>query len=262
MLYAPGVEPSHVAEEPVEMQRTGTSAADYRRLILAADRRAFPRDLSARHRGPPPTTGRSSSTRRVLRNQFEVAFGRSMLFGNGLSALMTLMGISARSSALHPGSAVPERRTPGRRVGGLARLFRRTRRRLHAARSRAAPALRPAARASGVFADGDALLAAARHRAGQPDQPGDRPAPGEDGDVAGYRRRADRRGWSARCCCRQIIEIAIPWPLPLRAAVAAAVLLPTRRAARDAAAGRDAPARRAARRTSSHGAGASTARFR
>jgi predicted membrane-bound spermidine synthase len=30
-----------------------------------------------------------------LRNQFDVAFGRSMLFGNGLSALLTLMGISA-----------------------------------------------------------------------------------------------------------------------------------------------------------------------
>jgi hypothetical protein len=30
-----------------------------------------------------------------LRDQFRVAFGRSMLFGNGLSALLTLMGISA-----------------------------------------------------------------------------------------------------------------------------------------------------------------------
>ena len=32
-----------------------------------------------------------------LANQFDVAFGRSMLFGNGLSALLTLMGISGRS---------------------------------------------------------------------------------------------------------------------------------------------------------------------
>src|SRR5262249_37754686 len=30
-----------------------------------------------------------------LKNQFEVAFGRAMLFGNGLSALMTLLAISA-----------------------------------------------------------------------------------------------------------------------------------------------------------------------
>src|SRR5262249_4758730 len=29
-----------------------------------------------------------------LEDQFQVAFGRSMLFGNGLSALLTLMGIS------------------------------------------------------------------------------------------------------------------------------------------------------------------------
>src|SRR6185295_9025724 len=29
-----------------------------------------------------------------LRDQLQVAFGRSMLFGNGLSALLTLMGIS------------------------------------------------------------------------------------------------------------------------------------------------------------------------
>src|SRR5205823_11108506 len=30
-----------------------------------------------------------------LEDQFQVAFGKAMLFGNGLSALMTLMGISA-----------------------------------------------------------------------------------------------------------------------------------------------------------------------
>ena len=33
-----------------------------------------------------------------IQDQFHIAFGRSMLFGNGLSALMTLMAISARSS--------------------------------------------------------------------------------------------------------------------------------------------------------------------
>ncbi len=94
ILYAPGVEPSHVAEEPAEMQRNGTSAADYRRLILTADRERFletyPLDVRATTDDRPFFF---HTTR--LANQFEVAFGRSMLFGNGLSALMTLMGISA-----------------------------------------------------------------------------------------------------------------------------------------------------------------------
>src|SRR5436190_4289173 len=34
VLYAPGAPPSQGTEDPVEMQRTGTGAADYRRLIL------------------------------------------------------------------------------------------------------------------------------------------------------------------------------------------------------------------------------------
>ena len=94
MLYAPGVEPPLVIQEPIEMQRMGTSAADYRRLILAADREAFhasyPLDVRATDDDRPFFF---HTTR--LRNQFQVAFGRSMLFGNGLSALLTLMGISA-----------------------------------------------------------------------------------------------------------------------------------------------------------------------
>jgi hypothetical protein len=76
------------------MERTGTSAADYRRLILAADRERFiatyPLDIA------PTTDDRPfffHTTR--LRDQLDVAFGRSMLFGNGLSALLTLMGMSA-----------------------------------------------------------------------------------------------------------------------------------------------------------------------
>lgn len=94
MLYAPGVEPPLVIQEPIEMQRMGTSAADYRRLILAPDREAFhssyPLDVRATDDDRPFFF---HTTR--LRNQFQVAFGRSMLFGNGLSALLTLMGISA-----------------------------------------------------------------------------------------------------------------------------------------------------------------------
>ncbi len=94
ILYAPGVEPSSDTSEPVEMMRSGTSVADYRKLILAADRDAFidayPLDIR------PTTDDRPfffHTTR--LANQFQTAFGRSMLFGNGLSALLTLFGISA-----------------------------------------------------------------------------------------------------------------------------------------------------------------------
>jgi hypothetical protein len=67
---------------------------DYARLILAGDRDAFfaahPRDLRATTDDRPfffHTT--------KLKDQVSVAFGRSMLFGNGLSALMSLMAISA-----------------------------------------------------------------------------------------------------------------------------------------------------------------------
>jgi hypothetical protein len=94
VLYVPGVSRPTSHADPVEMQRTGTTADDYRRLILAPNRRQFiaeyPLDIT------PTTDDRPfffHTTR--LRNQLDVAFGRSMLFGNGLSALMTLMGISA-----------------------------------------------------------------------------------------------------------------------------------------------------------------------
>jgi hypothetical protein len=94
VLYAPGV-PSSVGpwSEPPEMQRTGTSTADYQRLILAEDPAAFQESYPLDIR--PTTDDRPfyfHTTR--LGNQFDVAFGRSMLFGNGLSALLTLMGIS------------------------------------------------------------------------------------------------------------------------------------------------------------------------
>ena len=94
VLYAPGLPAAASAEDPIEMQRTGTSAADYRRLILTSDRRQFlssyPLDESATTDDRPFFF---HTTR--LRDQLQVAFGRSMLFGNGLSALMTLMAISA-----------------------------------------------------------------------------------------------------------------------------------------------------------------------
>ena len=94
VLYAPGLDSGSEDASPVEMQRTGTNAGDYRRLILAEDRDAFiasyPLDIAATTDDRPFFF---HTTR--LRDQFNVAFGRSMLFGNGLSALLTLMGISA-----------------------------------------------------------------------------------------------------------------------------------------------------------------------
>ncbi|MBI2186397.1 MAG: hypothetical protein HYU37_04655 [Acidobacteria bacterium] len=99
LLYAPGVPPASPRDEPVEMRSTGTSAADYARLILAPDRKRFieryPVDISATTDDRPFFF---HTTR--LRDQFGVAFGRSMLFGNGLSALLTLMGISLLLVAL------------------------------------------------------------------------------------------------------------------------------------------------------------------
>jgi hypothetical protein len=93
VLYLPGVAPDPIGSEVVEMRRAGTSAADYSRLILAPDREqylnAYPQDIRATTDDRPFFF---HTTR--LRNQFDVAFGRSMLFGNGLSALLTLFGIS------------------------------------------------------------------------------------------------------------------------------------------------------------------------
>ena len=51
-----------------------------------------------------------------LANQFDVAFGRSMLFGNGLSALLTLMGISGTLVVLFV--LVPLALAGGSRPGG------------------------------------------------------------------------------------------------------------------------------------------------
>ncbi|MBI4265607.1 MAG: hypothetical protein HY657_14635 [Acidobacteria bacterium] len=95
VLYAPGVNPSSGPwREPVDMQRTGTSAADYRRLVLASNREQFLADYPLDIRATTDDRPFYFHTTR-LRDQLDVAFGRSMLFGNGLSALLTLMGISA-----------------------------------------------------------------------------------------------------------------------------------------------------------------------
>jgi hypothetical protein len=66
---------------------------DNARLITAGDREGFydsyPQDIR------PTTDDRPFFFHTTkLADQFQVAFGRSMLFGNGLSALLTLLGIS------------------------------------------------------------------------------------------------------------------------------------------------------------------------
>ena len=87
------------AGDPPEMVQSRTSADDYARFILAPDRQrfidAYPMDIRATTDDRPFFF---HTTR--LADQFDVAFGRSMLFGNGLSALLTLFGISAALVAL------------------------------------------------------------------------------------------------------------------------------------------------------------------
>jgi hypothetical protein len=93
VLYAPGVDASDSGPDPFEMSRYRTGAGDYRKLILARDRDRFLAEYPLDIR--PTTDDRPfffHTTR--LADQFQVAFGKSMLFGNGLSALLTLFGIS------------------------------------------------------------------------------------------------------------------------------------------------------------------------
>jgi hypothetical protein len=103
VLYAPGdgnaltgaqsdsrAQSIHLAQN---VDVDGASTADYARLVLAPDRRrfyaAYPWDIR------PTSDDRPFFFHTTkLENQFDVAFGRTMLFGNGLSALMTLLGIS------------------------------------------------------------------------------------------------------------------------------------------------------------------------
>jgi len=88
ILYAPGGGPA-APEEWID----GTSTADYARLITTSNRQQFFEDHV--HDIRPTTDDRPFFFHTTkLQNQFDVAFGKSMLFGNGLSALMTLLGIS------------------------------------------------------------------------------------------------------------------------------------------------------------------------
>ena len=101
VLYAPSSPPDSAGAAPgggsdgtTDEWIDGTATGDYARLILAPDREQFyatyPQDIR------PTTDDRPFFFHTTkLADQFDVAFGRSMLFGNGLSALLTLMGISA-----------------------------------------------------------------------------------------------------------------------------------------------------------------------
>ncbi len=91
ILYAPGTD-SPVAPPPGEWVE-GTETAAYANLIVSPDRERFYEEYEQDIR--PTTDDRPFFFHTTkLEDQFEVAFGRSMLFGNGLSALLTLMGIS------------------------------------------------------------------------------------------------------------------------------------------------------------------------
>jgi predicted membrane-bound spermidine synthase len=95
VLYAPtGTEPASAPADWRPDSGEPEADNDYARLVRATDRarfyREFPQDIR------PTTDDRPFFFHTTkLRDQFQVAFGRSMLFGNGLSALLTLMGISA-----------------------------------------------------------------------------------------------------------------------------------------------------------------------
>lgn len=89
ILYLPGM-PAPAADGGAAPRDAGP---DYARLILAADRQQFYERY--RQDVTPTTDDRPFFFHTTkLADQFGVAFGRSMLFGNGLSALLTLMGIS------------------------------------------------------------------------------------------------------------------------------------------------------------------------
>ena len=99
VLYTPGTaalvgDPRPQYTRPAgEVTVDGAATADYARLILAPDRERFYDNYRSDIR--PTTDDRPFFFHTTkIKDQFGVAFGQKMLFGNGLSALMTLLGIS------------------------------------------------------------------------------------------------------------------------------------------------------------------------
>jgi hypothetical protein len=94
-----GSEAMNVTVPAQDVVVDGAATADYARLVLAADREKFYATYRSDIR--PTTDDRPFFFHTTkLEHQFDVAFGRTMLFGNGLSALMTLLGISTALVAL------------------------------------------------------------------------------------------------------------------------------------------------------------------
>jgi hypothetical protein len=110
VLYAPddrdavrahgeGGDVRNIIEPAKDVVVDGAATADYARLVLAADREHFYATYSSDIR--PTTDDRPFFFHTTkLEHQFDVAFGRKMLFGNGLSALLSLLGISTGLVAL------------------------------------------------------------------------------------------------------------------------------------------------------------------
>ena len=103
ILYLPNVTAEPAPAPPEQPSNARVQASDYPRLILSPDPKRFvasyPLDIT------PTTDDRPfffHTTR--LRNQLDVAFGRSMFFGNGLSSLLTLIGISTALVLLFVGA--------------------------------------------------------------------------------------------------------------------------------------------------------------
>ncbi|HEY2151281.1 MAG TPA: hypothetical protein VGH34_10750 [Vicinamibacterales bacterium] len=98
VLYAPAA-PGVTAANVEDTWIDGSTTGDYARLITAPQRERFYDTYRADIR--PTTDDRPFFFHTTkLSNQFDVAFGRQMLFGNGLSALMTLLAISTILVAL------------------------------------------------------------------------------------------------------------------------------------------------------------------
>jgi hypothetical protein len=101
VLYTPGAGASIAADGKPQFTRPagevvvdGAATGDYARLITAPDREQFYATYRSDIR--PTTDDRPFFFHTTkIKDQFDVAFGQKMLFGNGLSALMTLLGISA-----------------------------------------------------------------------------------------------------------------------------------------------------------------------
>ena len=93
VLYAPFGNNDDTSAGSDQSEFGGVATNDYGRLIRATDRTAFYEQYAQDIR--PTTDDRPFFFHTTkLKDQFRVAFGRSMLFGNGLSALLTLLGIS------------------------------------------------------------------------------------------------------------------------------------------------------------------------